>query len=111
MNVEARQEARRILSEIAHAIDRRLSLEVRDVPGQERLQITLNHGQHHHQVELGMPTVLAAAEDASARNDLRLRLKHATDVMLFRPMPDHRLSVKAVPPPGGQFTPRHRGRR
>ncbi len=40
-----------------------------------------------------------------ARNELRLRLKRATDTMLFKPMPDHRLAdVKPVPPPGGLST-------
>jgi len=39
-----------------------------------------------------------------ARNELRLRLKRATDTMLFKPMPDHRLAnVKPPAPPGGQF--------
>jgi len=28
--------------------------------------------------------------------------------MLFKPMPDHRMAVKAVPPPGGQTTFRSR---
>jgi len=58
--------------------------------------------------------VMAANEDAVAKNELRLRLKRACDTMLCRPMPDHRLAVKPVPPPGGQTTfraPRGRGRR
>jgi len=50
-----------------------------------------------------------------ARNELRLRVKRATDTMLFKPMPDHRLAgVKPVPPPGGQTafrSPRGRGGR
>jgi hypothetical protein len=112
---DTRQEARRIVAEVARAIDRRLVVEVRDMPGQERIQLTLTHGTHHGQVELGMPAVLAASEDSVARNELRLRIKRATDTMLFRPMPDHRMSVKAVPPPGGQGqprgAPRGRGRR
>jgi len=58
--------------------------------------------------------VMAAGEGAIERNELRLRLKRATDTMLFKPMPDHRLAVKPVAPPGGQTTfrtPRGRGRR
>ena len=100
---------------MARAIDRRLSVEVREVPGQERLQLTLTHGTHHGQIELGMPAILAAGDNPMARNELRLRLKRATDTMLFRPMPDHRLAVKPVEPPGGHSNfrnqPRGRGRR
>ena len=50
-----------------------------------------------------------------ARDELRLRLKRATDTMLFKPMPDRRLAdVKSVPPPAGQSSfrsPRGRGGR
>lgn len=106
-----RQEARRIIAELARVVDRRLGVEVREVPGQERLRLELTHGTHHSQVELQVGAVLAAAQDSVARNELRLRLKRATDTMLFRPMPDHRLSVKSIPPPGGQNAPRSRGRR
>ena len=108
--VETRQEARRIIAEVARAVDRRLSVEVRDVQGQDRLQLTLTQGQHHAQIELPVPTILAAAGDTVARNELRLRLKRAYDTMLFRPMPDHRLTVKPVPPPGAQSPPRGRTR-
>ena len=111
---ESRQEARRIITELARAVDRKLTVEVRDVPGQERLHVTLMHGTHQGHIELAIAGVLAAAGDAVARNDLRLRIKRATDTMLFRPMPDHRLAVKPVAPPGGQTTfrtPRGRGRR
>ncbi len=109
-----RQEARRVIMEVARAIDRRLSVEVRDVPAHDRLQVTLTHGSRHHQVEVRIGDVLAASDDTMARNALRLRIKRAADTMLFRPMPDHRLAVKPVPPPGGQTTfraPRGRGRR
>jgi hypothetical protein len=112
---DVRQETRRILAEVARAVDRRLAVEVREVPGQERLQLVLTHGTHHGQIELPVATVLAAADNTMARNELRLRLKRATDTMLFRPMPDHRLAVKPVMPPGGQTpsrgAPRGRGRR
>lgn len=106
-----RQEARRIIAEVARAVDRRLAVEVREQPG-ERLQLMLTHGSHHGHIELAVGSVLAAGENAVARNELRLRLKRATDTMLFKPMPDHRLAVKPVPPPGGQTTFRSpRGRR
>jgi hypothetical protein len=111
---DSRQEVRRIIAEVARAVDRRLAVEVRELPGQERLQLGLTHGQHHGQIELASAAVLAAGDSPTARNELRLRLKRVTDTMLFRPMPDHRLSVKAVEPPGGQTTfraPRGRGRR
>jgi hypothetical protein len=108
---ETRQEVRKILGDVARVVDRKLGVEVRDVPGQERVQVVLTHGSHHTQIELAVGTVLGAGEDAVARNELRLRLKRATDTMLFRPMPDHRMAVKAVPPPGGQTAPRGRGRR
>ena len=50
-----------------------------------------------------MTAVLAATDSSMARNELRLRVKRATDTMLFKPMPDHRpADVKPVPPPGGQ---------
>ena len=53
--------------------------------------------------------ILAAAESPMAWNELRLRVKRATDTMRFKPMPDHRLAdVKPVPPPGGQSTFRSR---
>jgi hypothetical protein len=115
--MDDRQEARRIIAEVARAVDRRLAVEVRDIPGQERLKLALTHGTHHGQIELGLASVLAASGDAMARNELRLRLKRANDTMLFRPMPDHRLDVKPVAPPGGQSAfrgggpPRGRGRR
>jgi len=114
---EHRQEARRIIADVARAIDRKLAVEVRDIPGQERLQLSLTRGSHHGQLEIAIPAVLAAAENALARNELRLRIKRATDTMLFRPMPDHRISVKPVEPPGGHSAfrgggpPRGRGRR
>ena len=112
--VESHQEARRIITELARAVDRKLTIEVRDVPGQERLQVTLQHGTHQGHIELPIPGVLAAADDAVARNELRLRIKRANDTMLFRTPPDHRLAVTPVAPPGGQTTfrsPRGRGRR
>ena len=109
-----RQEARRIIAEIARAVDRKLAVEVREIPGGDRLQLALSHGTHHGQIELPIGSVLAASDSAIARNELRLRLKRANDTMMFRPMPDHRLAVKPVPPPGGQTTfraPRGRGHR
>ena len=110
-----RQEARRIIAEVARAVDRRLAVEVREVPGQERLHLALSHGSHHAEIELALEAVLSAGESPVARNELRLRLKRATDTMLFKPMPDHRLAVKPVAPPGGHTTfrgaPRGRGRR
>lgn len=115
--MDERQEARRIIAEVARAVDRRLAVEVREVPGQDRLQLALTHGTHHGQIELPVAIVLAAGGSSMARNELRLRLKRVNDTMLFRPMPDHRLAVKPVPPPGGGQSPfrggppRGRGRR
>ena len=102
---EHRQEARIILGELARSIDRRLSLEVREIQGnEERLIVKLTHGRLHTQTEVAIDAVRETLEDAVARTELRLRLKRAADTMLFRPMPDHRMSVKPipVPPPGGQ---------
>ena len=100
---DERQEVRRIIAEVARAIDRRLAVEVRELPVGERVQLVLTRGIHHTQTEVPVASVLAAAESPTARNELRLRLKRATDTMLFKPMPDHRLAdVKPVPPPGGQ---------
>lgn len=110
---ETRENVRRIIAELARALDRRLAVEVRELPGQDRLQLVLTHGSHHSTIELAVPAVLAAAESPVDRNELRLRLKRAMDTMLFRPMPDHRISVKPVPPPGGASpfrSPRGRGR-
>jgi hypothetical protein len=98
---EARQEALKILLDLAKAIDRRLDVEVREIPGQERLAVTLTHGQKSSHTELAIATVLDAPADAVAKHELKLKLKRVADAMLFRPMPNHRLSVKAVPPPGG----------
>ena len=112
---EARQEALKILLDLAKAIDRRLDVEVREIPGQERLAVTLTHGQKSSHTELAIAAVLDAPADAVAKHELKLKLKRVADAMLFRPMPNHRVSVKPVPPPGGQQTPRgvggHRGRR
>ena len=110
---DPRQEARRIIAEVARSIDRRLAIEVREVPGQERLHLALTHDRHHGEIELPLGQVLAAGGSSMARNELRLRIKRANDIMLFRPMPDHRMTVKAVPPPGqpGTRPPRGRGRR
>jgi hypothetical protein len=108
------QEVRKIVGDVARAVDRRLAVEVRELP-QDRLHIGLTHGTHHGETELAVAAVLAAAENAIARNELRIRIKRATDTMLFRPMPDHRIDVKPVVPPGGQTpsrgAPRGRGRR
>ena len=109
---EDRQEARRIIAELARAVDRRLAVEVRELPGGDRLQLILTHGSRHAQIELHLAAVLATIDNAVARNELRLRLKRATDTMLFKPMPDHRLAdVKPLPPPGGQSTFRSRRER
>jgi len=112
---DERHEVRRIIAEVARAVDRRLAVEVRERPGATRLQLVLTHGTHHTQTEVLVTAVLAAAESPMARNDLRLRLERATDTTLFKPMPDHRLTdVKPVAPPGGQFgsrAPRGRGGR
>jgi hypothetical protein len=114
MSENRQQEVRKILGDIARAVDRRLVIEVRELP-QERVHVALTHGNRRGQIELGVPTVLGAAGDAVARNELRLRVKRATDTMLFRAVPDHRLNVKPVAPPGGQTlsrgAPRGRGRR
>ena len=102
---DERQEVRRIVAEVARAVDRRLAVEVRELPGGRRLQLVLTHGNHHTQTEVPVASVLAAAESPTARNELHLRVKRATDTMLFKPMPDHRLAdVKPVPPPGGLST-------
>jgi hypothetical protein len=106
---ETRQEARRIIHELARAIDRRLAVEVRDLPGQERLQVSLTSAGRHGQIEVAIPAVLATNDDAVARNELRLKIKRAADTLQFRRMPDHRLSVKPLPPPGGQGGPRGPG--
>lgn len=99
---EERVEARRILGDVARQLDRKLAVEVRDIPGnEERLQVTLTHGAKHHQVELRMDEILAANEDTVARHGLKLRLKRVVDTMLFRKVPDHRSNVvQSVPPPG-----------
>src|SRR2546425_2651607 len=110
---DERQEVRGIIAEVARAADRRLAVEVRELPGHERLQLVLPHGPHQPQTEVPLTPVLAAAESPMARNELRLRVKRATDTMLFKPMPDHRLAdAKPVLPPGGQGAfrpPRGRG--
>jgi hypothetical protein len=41
---QARQEARRILMDLARSIDRRLAIEVRDAGAEGRLQVSLKHG-------------------------------------------------------------------
>ena len=103
---EARQEARRIIHDLARIIDRKLEVEGRDVPGQERMQVSLTQAGRHGHIELAIGAVIASTADAVARNELRLRIKRAADTLRFRPMPDHRLSVKPLPPPGGQGAPR-----
>jgi hypothetical protein len=108
--MEPRQEARRLIADIVRAIDRRLTVEVREAPDPERLQLTLTHGTRQGRLELKQSDVVAAADDSVARNALRLRVKRTADAMLFRPMPDHRLAVKAIAPPGGQMAPRGRSR-
>jgi hypothetical protein len=57
---EARQEALKILLDLAKAIDRRLDVEVREIPGQERLAVTLTHGQKSSHTELAIAAVLDA---------------------------------------------------
>ena len=99
---EERVEARRILGDVARQLDRKLAVELRDIPGHdERVQVTLTHGTKHHQVEFRMDEIMAAADDTVARHGLKLRLKRTVDTMLFRKVPDHRVAVKAIPPPSG----------
>src|SRR5438552_18768195 len=98
---DSRQEVRRIITATARAVDRRLAAEVREVPGQERLEVSLTHGTHHAHIDVAIRAVMAANEDAVARNELRLRLKRACDTMLFRPMARHPLALRPVPAPGG----------
>src|SRR5262245_19647517 len=107
---DVQQEVRRILTDVARAIDRRLTVEVREVPGQERLHLTLSQAGRHAEIELAVQTVLDSAGSSVNRNELRLRVKRAADTMLFRKMPDHRVAVKPLPPPGGQTHPRGPGR-
>ena len=90
---DERQEVRRIVAEVARAVDRRRAVEVRELPGGERLQVVLTHGNHHTQTEVPVASVLAAGESPMARNELRLRVKRATDTMLFKPMPDRRTAA------------------
>jgi len=102
---DERQEVRRIIAEVARAIDRRLAVEVRELPVGERVQLVLTRGIHHTQTEFPVASILSADESPMLRNELRLRVKRTTDTMLFKPMPDHRLTdVKPVPPPGGLST-------
>jgi len=103
---ESRQQALKILLDLAKSIDRRLDVEVREISGQERLAVILTHGQKKSQTELGISTILDAPSDVVAKHELKLKLKRVADAMLFRPMPNHRVSVKSVPPPGGQGAPR-----
>ena len=73
---EERVEARRILGDVARQLDRKLSVECRDIPGNEdRLQVTITHGAKHHQVEFRMVEIMAAGDDTVARHELKLRLK------------------------------------
>jgi hypothetical protein len=108
MTAEQNTDVRRILADVARAIDRRLAIEVREVPGHDRIRLLLSQSGKHGETELAVATVLAAADSTASRNDLRLKVKRVADTMLFRPMPDHRVAVKPLPPPGGQTTPRGR---
>ena len=76
---DERHEVRRIVAEVARAVDRRLGVELRELPGGERLQLVLTHGSHHTQTEVPVASVLSAAESPMARNELRLRVKRAID--------------------------------
>ena len=64
-STEVRQHARRILLELARTINRRLSVEVREIPGKQRLQVSLSHGAQRGQIELALKTVLGADDDAN----------------------------------------------
>ena len=97
-----RVEARRILGDVARQLDRKLAVELRDIPGHdERVQVTLTHGAKQHHVELKMDEIMAAGDDSVAWHGLKLRLKRTLDTMLFRKVPDHRVTVSAnaIPPP------------
>ena len=103
---DVQDDIRRILGDVARAIDRRLVIEVHELPGHDRLRLTLSQAGRHAEMELPVQTVLGAAANTVARNELRLRVKRTADTMLFRKMPDHRIAVKPLPPPGGQTHPR-----
>lgn len=97
---ERRVEARRILGDIARQIDRKLTVDVRDIPGnEERVQVTLAQGQKSHQVELRLDEIMNAADDSALWHALKLRIKRTADAMTFRKIPDHRSTVKATPIP------------
>jgi hypothetical protein len=103
---ELRQKARQILVDVGRSVDKRLGIEVRDVPGTDRLKVKLSHGSRRGEIELSLEQVLASEEDAVPKHELKLRIKRAHDQMLFRPMPDHRKTVrgaKPVPPPTGRL--------
>jgi len=57
---DERQEARRIIAEVARAVDRRLAVEVRELASGGRLQLVLTHGSHQAQTEVPVTAVLAA---------------------------------------------------
>src|SRR5436309_13319601 len=95
-----RQEVRRILADVARAVDRRLAVEVRELPGGTRLRLVLTHGTHQTQTEVPVTAGLAAAKSPMARNELRLRPKRATDTTHIKPRPDRRRADgKHAPPP------------
>src|SRR5438034_1170933 len=75
---DERHEVRRIIAEVARAVDRRLGVEVRELPRGERLQLILTYGSHQTQTEVPISAVLAAAESPVARNELRLRARSAS---------------------------------
>jgi hypothetical protein len=106
MTPELRQHARQILIDLGRSVDKRLAIEVRDVPGTDRLKVKLSHGSLRSEIELTLPLILGTEEDSVAKHELKLRLKRAHDQMLFRPMPNHRKTVrgaKPVPPPLGRM--------
>ena len=106
MTPELRQHARQILIDLARSVDKRLGIEVRDVQGTDRLKVKLSQGSQRSEIELSLVQILGSEDDSVAKHELKLRLKRAHDQMLFRPMPDHRKTVKGakpVPPPLGRM--------
>src|SRR5689334_22567444 len=73
---DERQETRRIIAEVARAVDRRLAVEVRELPGGERLQLILTHGTRHGH------DALQADARPSHRREARRAARRRNDVPL-----------------------------
>jgi len=97
---------RRLLQELTGRISARLETEFSELPSPDGLNvgIILRERGRHVTMEVPGALLIEAAQDPTAREAIRVRIKGRRDRMLFQappsPLPKH---IATAPAPGGMF--------